>query len=213
MLKSLLQERVARFHTNVKELANGEDVFGIQATSLTVSDRNVAVGYVVDKKIFLKGVHPGETMIKLTDGDKEAFIKLTVHNTGAIVAEITPYIGNKNVVPVYFKKILGETAVAVDLKGALANYLISEGKIDADSLIEEVHYESMHPNVIDHSIDGRFILGYHINGLPLTNKQEYALANRIVTLKFSKINYRYNGSKKTLNEKIAITFKITDGVL
>lgn len=50
MLKSLLQERVAHFQNNVKELVNNQDVFGIQATSLTVLDRDVVVGYIVDKK-------------------------------------------------------------------------------------------------------------------------------------------------------------------
>ncbi|KYG90416.1 hypothetical protein A0U40_05425 [[Bacillus] sp. KCTC 13219] len=213
MLKSLLQERVAHFQNNVKELVNNQDVFGIQATSLTVLDRDVVVGYIVDKKIYLKAVCPGTTTIKLTEGDKKAFIKLTVQNTGTIITEITPYLKNKQVVPVFFRTILGETAVAVDLKGALANYLITEEKINEGSLIEEVHYESMHPNVIGHSIDGKFILGCHINGLPLTNRQEYALANRIVTLKFSKINYRSNGLKAVLDEDITITFSITSQIL
>ena len=76
--------------------------------------------------------------------------------------------------------------------------------------IMEVYYQSMHPNVLQDSIAGNFILGNHIDGLPLTNKQEYALANRIATLKFSKINLLQNGMISTLSHPLTLTFLISN---
>ncbi|MEC1178011.1 hypothetical protein P9B03_05900 [Metasolibacillus meyeri] len=219
MLKNLLQERIihkentlAYFSHQLVELSNDVDVLGIQATTLQIQDQSIVASYIVDDKIYLKSLRSGETIITLINQKNKAFIKLTVLNSGGIVTEITPCLKNKKIVPVYFKRILGATAVAVDLKGALIDYLISEEKIYEDSLIEEVHYQSLHPNVISHSVNGRFILGCHANGLPLTNSQEYALANRVATLKFSKIAYRHNGVKITLEEELLITFMITDEV-
>ncbi|WP_042475967.1 hypothetical protein [Bacillus ndiopicus] len=219
MLKNLLQERTIHienissyFNSKLIGLSNDVDVLGIRATTLKVQDQSVAASYIVDNKIYLKSLRPGETIITLTDWSDKAFIKLTVLNSGDIVTEVTPCLKNKKIIPVYFKRILDATAIAVDLKGALKNYLISEGKIGEGDLIEEVHYQSLHPNVLNHSINGRFILGCHVNGLPLANNQEYALANRIVTLKFSEVNYRRRGIKISLNEDFLITFMITDQI-
>lgn len=219
MLKNLLQERIVHnenisvyFKSRLIELPNDIDVLGIQATTLKIQQQSIATGYITDDKIYFKSLHPSETILTLTNQEDRAFIKLTVLSSGEIVTEITPCLKNKKIVPVYFKRVLGATAIAIDLKGALTHYLIAEGKVYQDSLIEEVHYQSLHQNVIDHSMNGCFILGCHVNGLPLTNRQEYALANRVATLRFSKIVSRYNGVKITLEEDFLLTFMITDEI-
>lgn len=69
---------------------------------------------------------------------------------------------------------------------------------DEDS-IAEVHYQSMHPNVLKDSRAGNFILGCHVDGSEISKAEEYALANRLATLKFSNIVIQQQGVKKLLH--------------
>ncbi|WP_431027630.1 hypothetical protein [Lysinibacillus sp. LZ02] len=219
MSKNLTKDCLANFqNTEVCfsakriELQNNVEVLGIKANRLQIENDEIAVGYIVDEIIYFKSLKQGSTVVTLTDGEHEARITLFVHSLGDIVAEVTPFLKYAEVVPVYYRNLLNHTAIAVDLKGALKDYLISQRLMHEDDVLADVHYQSMHPNVLNHSIAGNFILGCHMNGVPLTNKQEYALANRIATLKFSKINFYQQGVKVTLIQQMILTFVITNQV-
>lgn len=220
MINKLLEERLIN-HDNVEncfciqklELNNNIDVLGLKAHSIDIEDRQIAVGYITGDIIYFVSLAPGKTVVSLTDGQNEASIMLFVHQSGKIVTEVSPYLGRADVVPVYYQAILGQTAIAIDLKGALKDYLINHNLMNEEDDIMEVHYQSMHPNVLQDSIAGNFILGNHKDGLPLTNKQEYALANRSATLKFSKINLLQNGTKVTLSHPLTLTFMITNQLI
>lgn len=221
MLKNLLQQRNVVTHNSahyfkeeVYEVQNNLEVFGIQATRLNIEDSRIVAGYILEDKIYLKGLQPGETTIVLHDEQNEtAELRIIVACSGSMMFEIIPCLKNLNTTFVYFKKIMNKTVVAVDFKEALLQYLVVKQMLTADCSIEEVDYESFHPNILKNSEGGRFILGNHSNGLPITNGQEYALANRIVTLKFTKINYLHNAMKKVLDEELTIIFIITDQIV
>ena len=55
----------------------------------------------------------------LTDGIHQAIVQLFVQHSGEICIEVKPHIKHANIVPVYFRTILADTAIAIDLKGAL----------------------------------------------------------------------------------------------
>lgn len=192
------------------ELQNNVEVLGIEAKSLQIENDEIVAGSIIDERIYFKSLKSGSTTVALTDGKNEARIKLFVHKLGDIVAEVTPFLKYAEVVPVYYRTILNHTAIAIDLKGALKDYLISRRLMQEDDVLADVHYQSMHPNVLNHSVAGNFILGCHMNGRPLINTQEYALANRCATLKFSKINFYQQGVKVTLLQQMILTFVITD---
>ncbi|MGE7696384.1 hypothetical protein ACQKNC_20200 [Lysinibacillus sp. NPDC094177] len=63
------------------------------------------------------------------------------------------------------------------------------------------------------SYAGNFILGCYADGRRITNAEEYALANRLATLKFSKIVIEQHGEKKIIALKMVLTFKITNQIL
>lgn len=218
MLKKLLEQRniaADYFQEKVYEIINNVEVFGIQATRLTIENPHVVVCYILDDKIYLKGLQPGETTIILQDEQNEtAELKVTVYRSGAIIFDAIPCLKYLQTTFVYFRKIMDETVVAIDLKEALLSYLIAAQRVQEGSCsIEEVYYKSYHLNVLKDSKEGRFILGNHSNGLPILNIHEYALANRIVTLKFTKVNYLHKGVKKSIEEDLTITFIITDQII
>ena len=192
------------------ELQNSVEVLGIKANRMRIENDEIVAGYIVDNIIHFKSLKQGSTLVALTDGEHEANLTLFVHNSGNIVAEVTPFLKYTEVVPVYYKILLNDTVLAIDLKGALKEYLMSRDLMDENDVLADVHYQSMHPNVLSHSIAGKFILGCHMDGVPLTNREEYALANRIATLKFSRINFYRQGVKVTLLQQMIVTFAITD---
>lgn len=220
MLKNLLQQRNEVIHNSfnifqqkVYEVKNSLEILGIQATALMIENSQVVASYMLEDKIYIKGLEPGETTIIVRDAQNEtAELKVTVNYLGAISLEIIPCLKNMKTTFVYFKKIMYTFLVAVDLNEALFNYLIVEGLLNPECSIAEVYYESHNQRILKNSKEGRFILGSHSNGLPILSSQEYALANQVVTLKFSKINYLYKGMKKSLNDELTITFIITDQI-
>ena len=71
----------------------------------------------------------------------------------------------------------------------------------------------MHPNVLKDSCAGNFVLGCHKNGEPIFFTEEYALANRIATLAFSKIVIQKQGINQVIEFRELLTFVITDCVI
>lgn len=125
MLKQLLENRIVNrhylgltFQQYVYELKNCEEVLGVKAKLLHIENRHIAVGYIADDSIFFKSAHFGNTMLTLTDGIHQAIVQLFVQHSGEICIEVKPYIKHANIVPVYFRTILADTAIAIDLKGA-----------------------------------------------------------------------------------------------
>ncbi len=194
MLKQLIEDRIVTLHCiempfqqHVYKMQNCVEVLGIDAKSLIIENEEIVTGYIVDKSIFFKSLQFGQTNIICTDGVNKAIVQLFVRPSGEIVVEVEPYIGNAEIVLVYYRTILADTAIAVDLKGALKHYLVAHQMMNDEDSIVEVHYQSMHPNVLKDSRAGNFILGCHADGSEISKAEEYALANRLATLKFSKI--------------------------
>ncbi|MGE7673328.1 hypothetical protein ACQKMV_07045 [Lysinibacillus sp. NPDC094403] len=220
MLKQLLEDRgvtlrciETSFQQHVYKIQNGVKVLGIEAKSLQVENNQIVSGYILDQNIFLKSLQFGQTNITFTDGVNKASVQVFVRPSGEIVVEVKPYLGDAEIVQVYYRTILADTAIAIDLKGALKHYLMSYQMMNNDDSIAEVHYQSMHPNVLKDSYAGNFILGCYADGRRITNAEEYALANRLATLKFSKIVIEQHGVKKIIALKMVLTFKITNQIL
>ncbi|WP_320939969.1 hypothetical protein [Lysinibacillus capsici] len=219
MLKQLLENRIVNrhylgltFQQHVYELKNCEEVLGVKAKSLHIENRHIAVGYIADDSIFFKSAHFGNTMVTLTDGIHQAIIQLFVQHSGEICIEVKPYIKHGNIVPVYFRTILADTAIAIDLKGALKKFLVTHHyMIEADTIME-VHYQSMHPYVLKNSYAGHFVLGCTPDGRQVTGAEEYTLANRIANLKFSHIIIQQQGRPKLIALNILLTFVITNKI-
>ncbi|KOS63960.1 hypothetical protein [Lysinibacillus sp. FJAT-14222] len=219
MLKQLLEDRIGTlrcietpFRQHVYKLQNCVEVLGIEAKSLQIENDQIVMGSIVNQSIFFKSLRFGQTNITITDGVNKAIVQVFVRPSGEIVVEVKPYLGNAEIVLAYYKTILADTAIAIDLKGALKHYLVAHQMMnDADS-IAEVHYQSMHPNVLKNSYAGNFILGCHTDGREITNAEEYALANRLVTLKFTKIVIQQQGVKKIIALQMLLTFMITNHV-
>ncbi|MFE3575607.1 hypothetical protein [Lysinibacillus sp. NPDC059133] len=200
------------FQRHVYKMQNCVEVLGIETKSLQVENDQIVTGYIVDQSIFLKSLQCGQTNITFTDGVNKANVQVFVRPSGEIVVEVEPYLGDTEIVLVYYRTILADTAIAIDLKGALKHYLVTHQMMNNDDSIAEVHYRSMHPNVLKDSYAGNFILGCYADGREITNAEEYALANRLATLKFSKIVIQQQGVKKVIALKMLLTFMITDHV-
>lgn len=84
--------------------------------------------------------------INLKNREKEATIRLYVHSTDEISVEVTPYIGDIEVVSVYYRTILADPVIAIDLKGAFKRFLVKENLMNEEDAICEVYYQSMHPS-------------------------------------------------------------------
>lgn len=219
MLKLLLESRIANmyhvessFQQHIYELKNCLEVLGIEATSLRIEYDQIAVGYIVGNSIFFKSMNPGQTSIKLSNGKHEASVQLIVQPSGKIDIDVKPYVGKAEIVFVYYRTILADTAIAIDLKGALKSYLVAHQLLHKEATILEVHYQSMHPKVLRDAYAGNFVLGYHADGREITCAEEYTLANRIATLKFSKIIIQQQGVRKEIELQKLLTFKITKHV-
>lgn len=200
------------FQRHVYKMQNCVEVLGIEMKSMQIENDQIVTGYIVDQSIFFKSLQCGQTNITFTDGVNKANVQLFVRPSGEIVVEVEPYLGDAEIVLVYYRKILADTAIAIDLKGALKYYLVTHQMMNNDDSIAEVHYQSMHPNVLKNSYAGNFILGCYADGREITNAEEYALANRSATLKFSKIVIQQQGVKKIIALKMLLTFMITDHV-
>lgn len=219
MLKKLLENRIVNLHCmktsfqqNVYLIHNSVKVLGIVAKSMRIENEQIIAGYIVDSRIFFKSMQYGQTTITLTDDINETILELFVHPSGEIVVEVKPYLGKAEVVLAYYRTILADTAIAIDLKGALKHYLVVHQLMQDEDSITEVHYHSMHPNVLKDSYAGNFTLGCHPNGKEITCAQEYILANRMATLQFSKIVILQQGIKKIIILKTLLTFLITNHV-
>lgn len=70
----------------------------------------------------------------------------------------------------------------------------------------------MHPNVLKDSYAGNFVLGCHPMGGSITNCNEYALANRIANLKFTKIIILQDGVHKIIALKMLLSFVISNRI-
>ena len=219
MLKQLIQNRIVNLHCmetsfqqNVYEMTNCVEVLGIEAKSMRIENDQIIAGYIVDNSIFFKSMRYGQTSITLSDGNNEAIVQLLVHPSGEIVVEVKPYLGQSEIVLVYYRTILADTAIAIDLKGALKHYLVAHQLMQDEDSITEVHYQSMHQNVLKDSFAGNFTLGCHPDGKEITCAEEYILANRMATLKFSKIVIQQQGVKKIMALHMLLTFMITNHV-
>ncbi|QDP99878.1 hypothetical protein FOH38_04720 [Lysinibacillus fusiformis] len=219
MLKQLIEDRIVTLHCietpfqqHVYKMQNCVEVLGVDAKSLIIENGEIVTGYIVDKSIFFKSLQYGQTNIICTDGVNKAIVQLFVRPSGEIVVEVEPYIGNAEIVLVYYRTILADTAIAIDLKGALKHYLVAHQMMNDEDSIAEVHYQSMHPNVLKDSRAGNFILGCHVDGSEISKAEEYALANRLATLKFSNIVIQQQGVKKIIALKMLLTFMVTNHV-
>jgi len=219
MLKQLLQDRIVTlsciempFQQHVYKMQNCVEVLGIEAKSLQIENDKIITGYIVDQSIFFKSVLFGRTNVIFSDGVNKAIVQLFVRPSGEIVVEVKPYLGGAEIVPVYYRTILADTVIAIDLKGALKHYLVAHQFMNHEDTISEVHYRSMHPNVLKDSFAGHFVLGCHVDGRDILNADEYALANRQATLMFSKIAIQQKGVRKTITCNNSLTFKITNQV-
>ncbi len=219
MLKQLIENHITMhceshfFQPNIYELKNCIEVLGIEATALRMDNDQIAAGYVVDNRIFFKSMRYGQTTITLTDGQREAIVQLYVRPSGEIMLEVMPNLEDAEIVLVYYRTILAETAIAIDLIGALKHYLVAHNLMNDEDAITEVHYKSMHPNVLKDSYAGNFVLGCRPDGEPLTNAEEFDLANRLATLEFSKIIIQQDGIQKMICLRMLLTFMITDYVI
>ncbi|MEK5232990.1 hypothetical protein MHB42_14805 [Lysinibacillus sp. FSL K6-0232] len=219
MLKQLLEGRIVTlnckempFQPHVYKMQNGVEVLGIEAKSLQIENDKIVAGYIVDQSVFFKSLHFGQTNIIFSDGDNKAIAQLFVRPSGEIIVEVKPYLGKTEIIPVYYRTILADTAIAIDLKGALKHYLVARHLMKEEDAITEVHYQSMHPNVLKDSFAGNFVLGCHVDGRALQNAEEYALANRQASLKFSKIVIQQQGTRKVIAFHKLLTFMITNHV-
>ncbi|WP_155594150.1 hypothetical protein [Lysinibacillus cavernae] len=219
MLKPLLDNRIDTlscieipFQQHVYKMQNCVEVLGIDAKFLQIENDTIIKGYIVDQSIFFKSLCFGQTTIIFSDGVNKAIVQLFVRPSGEIVVEVKPYLGGAEVVPVYYRTILADTAIAIDLKGALKHYLVAHRFMNREDSIAEVHYQSMHPNVLKDSFFGNFVLGCHVDGRAILNAEEYALANRQATLQFSKIVSQHDGKSKTISCNRVLTFMITNHV-
>jgi len=221
MLKQLLENRTVNlgysgflFHHHIYELQNCVEVLGIEAKSLHIEHSQIATAHIDGNGncITIKSMHYGKTILKLTDGVDEAIVQLSVHPSGEMTVEVKPFIGNANIVSVHFRTILADTAIAIDLKGALGRFLIANQLMtDTDSILE-VHYQSMHPNVLKDSYAGNFVIGYYPTGESIAYGDEYALANRIANLQFSKIVILQDGIHKMIALKMLLSFVISNRI-
>ncbi|WP_341300171.1 hypothetical protein MHB44_17335 [Lysinibacillus sp. FSL H8-0500] len=219
MLKQLLEDRIVTlncrempFQPHVYKMQNCVEVLGIEAKSLQIENDKIVTGYIVDQSIFFKSLRFGQTNIIFSDGVNKAIVQLFVRPAGEIIVEVKPYLGKAEIVPVHYRTILADTAIAIDLKGALKHYLVAHYLMNEEDAITEVHYQSMHPNVLKDSFAGNFVLGCHVDGRALQNAEEYALANRQATLKFSKIAIQQQGVRKVISFHKLLTFMITNHV-
>lgn len=219
MLKQLLQDRIVTlsciempFQQHVYKMQNCVEVLGIEAKSLQIENDKIITGYIVDQSIFFKSVRFGRTNVIFSDGVNKAIVQLFVRPSGEIVVEVKPYLGGAEIVPVYYRTILADTAIAIDLKGALKHYLVAHQFMNIEDSIAEVHYQSMHPNVLKDSFLGNFVLGCHMDGRNILNAEEYALANRQASLLFSKIVIQQNGKRQMIACNKLLTFMITNHV-
>jgi len=219
MLKHLLKDRVVTmsckeisFQQHVYKMQNCIEVLGIETNSLQIENDNIVTGYIGDQSIYFKSLRFGQTNITFSDGVNKASGHLFVRPSGEIVVEVKPYLGDAEIVTVYYRTILADTVIAIDLKGALKHYLVAHQFMNHEDTISEVHYRSMHPNVLKDSFAGHFVLGCHVDGRDILNADEYALANRQATLMFSKIAIQQKGVRKTITCNNSLTFKITNQV-
>lgn len=219
MLKQLLEDRIVTlsfieipFQQHVYKMQNCVEVLGIEAKSLQIENDKIITGYIVDQSILFKSLRFGQTTIIFSDGVNKAIVQLFVRPSGEIVVEVKPYLGDAEIVTVYYRTILADTAIAIDLKGALKHYLVAHQLMNMEDSIAEVHYHSMHPNVLKDSFAGNFVLGCHVDGRDIHNAEEYALANRQATLQFSKIVIQQNGKRRTIACNRLLTFMITNHV-
>ncbi|MDM5249887.1 MULTISPECIES: hypothetical protein [unclassified Lysinibacillus] len=200
------------FQQHVYKMQNCVEVLGIEANLLQIENDQIVRGYIVDQSIIFKSLRFGQTNITFTDGVNKASVQVFVRSSGEIVVEVKPYLKDAEKVLVYYRTILADTAIAIDLNGSLKNYLVAHQMMNNDDSIAEVHYQSMHSNVLKDSYAGHFILGCQVDGREITKAEEYALANRIATLKFSKIVIQQRGVKKIIALKRVLTFLITNHV-
>lgn len=188
------------------------EVLGSVAKLMRIENDQIIAGYIADSRIFLRSMKYGQTTITLMDGINEAVVELFVHPSGEIVVEVRPYLGKAEIVLVYYCTFLADAAIVIDLKGALKHYLVAHQLMQNEDSITEVHYQSMHPNVLKDSYADNFTLGCHPNGKEITCAEEYTLVNRRATLQFSKIVILQQGNKKIIALKMLLTFMITNHV-
>ncbi len=219
MLKRLLEKRIVTlncveipFQQHVYKMQNCVEVLGIEAKSLQIENNKIITGYIDDQSIFFKSLRFGQTIIHFSDDVNKAIVQLFVRPSGEIVIEVKPYLGEAEIVTVYYRTILADTFIAIDLKGALKHYLVAHQFMNREDSIEEVHYQSMHPNVLKDSFAGYFVLGCHTDGREIQNANEYALANRQASLQFSKIIILQRGQRKAIACDRLLTFMITNHV-
>lgn len=194
-------------------MKNCVEVLGFKANELSIANEQMVSGYLIDNMLSLKSIESGTTTLTLLNGTKEATVHVTIHASGEMSVEITPYMGDSEMVSVYFRPILANTVLAIDLKGALKSYLVKNCLMGQEEDLLEVHYQSMHPNVLKNSYLGNFVLGCHKNGNAINFTEEFALSGRMATLSFSKIKIQHHGFTKTLEFKKLLTFGITDEIM
>lgn len=219
MLKQLLKGRVVTlsckelpFQQHVYKIENCLEFLGIEIKSMQIENDNITTGYIVDQSVFFKSLRVGHSNVTFSDGVNKVSGHLFVRPSGEIVVEVKSYLGDAEIVPVYFRTILADTVIAIDLKGALKHYLVAQQFMQREESISEVHYRSLHPNVLKDSFAGHFVLGCHVDGRDIVNAEEYALANRQAALMFSEIVIQQNGTKKTVASNQILTFMITNQV-
>lgn len=211
MLKRLLRNRQhSLFQQHIYGIKNCRAVLGIEANLLRIEDEQVVAIYMEEGYLFFKSIRSGSTTVTLINGDREAVIQLFVSLSGAISVEVIPFVGETEIVPVYYRPILGNTMLAIDLKGALKNFLVAHYLMGIEDILLEVDYRSMHPNVLRDSYVGNFVLGNYRNGNEIVNTEEYSLACKIATLAFSEIVIQQGGVNRTIDFKRLLTFVITD---
>lgn len=219
MLKQLIEIRKGLlepsifFQQHIFKLKNCVEVLGFKAKGLRIADEQIVSGYLVDNMLNLTSIESGSTTLTLLNDTKEATVQVTAHASGEMSIEITPYVAESEIVPVYFRPILANTVLAIDLKGALKSYLVKNCLMGQEEDLLEVHYQSMHPNVLKDSYLGNFVLGCHKNGDAISATEEFALSGRMATLSFSKIKIQHHGFTKTLEFKKLLTFSITDYIM
>ncbi|HBT71268.1 MAG TPA: hypothetical protein DEB37_03045, partial [Lysinibacillus sp.] len=132
MLKRLLEKRIVTlncveipFQQHVYKMQNCVEVLGIEAKSLQIENNKIITGYIDDQSIFFKSLRFGQTIIHFSDGVNKAIVQLFVRPSGEIVVEVKPYLGEAEIVTVYYRTILADTFIAIDLKGALKHYLVA----------------------------------------------------------------------------------------
>lgn len=219
MLKQLIENRRELlvpplfFQEHIFKMKNCVEVLGFRANKLRIDNEQIVTGYLVDNYLILKSTGRGNTTITVSNNMKEAIVQVYIRASGEMSVEVTPYIDEIEIVPVYFRPMLANTVLAIDLKGALKSYLVKNRLMDDEDILLEVHYHSMHPNVLKDSYFGNFLLGCHKNGNAISSTEEFALSGRMATLLFSKIKIQQNGFNKTLAFNKLLTFEITDYII